>query len=147
MATSYFAAEPIYLTLSDMQGTLLYREVIWNIMRMILMSKGNGEWDCMDAERALETLNEMPIGQFEKLKTEAEIEYASPRFQEYMERIHLFPGTASTPELQPVEDIVRNEDDEILTEVEVNERLMEALDEFPWEMFCLTYLDGSGEID
>ena len=147
MATSFFAAEPIYLTLSDKEGTLLYREVIWNIMRMILMSEGNGEWDCMDAESALETLNDMPIEQFEKLKAEAEIEYASPRFQEFMERKHLYPGTASAPELQPVEEIVRDDDDEILTAAEVNERLMESLDEFSWEMFCLTYLNGSGEMD
>ena len=104
MTKNFFAAEPIYLTLSDMQGTLLYREVIWNIMRMILMSEGDGEWDYMDAESALKTLDEMPIEQFDKLKAVAEIEYASPRFQEYMERIHLYPGTASAPELQPVLD-------------------------------------------
>ena len=130
-----------------MQGTLLYREVIWNIMRMILMSEGDGEWDYMDAESALKTLDEMPIEQFDKLKAVAEIEYASPRFQEYMERIHLYPGTASAPELQPVEDIVRDEDDEMLTEAEVHERLMEALDEFSWEMFCLTHLESSREMD
>ena len=130
-----------------MQGTLLYREVIWNIMRMILMSEGGGEWDYMDAESALKTLDEMPIEQFDKLKAVAEIEYASPRFQEYMERIHLYPGTASAPELQPVEDIVRDEDDEMLTEAEVHERLMEVLDEFSWEMFCLTHLESRGEMD
>ena len=64
-----------------------------------------------------------------------------------MERIHLYPGTASAPELQPVEDIVRDEDDEMLTEAEVHERLMEVLDEFSWEMFCLTHLESSGEMD
>lgn len=138
MATKYYAAEPLFLTLSHHSGPLLYGEIIWNIMRLLLMSYGNGEWDSMDAENALEELDEILMEQFDKLKEEAEKEYSSPEFQEYLERIHLYPGTVNAPKLQPVEELLTDEDDKSpLSEEIVKERLMAALDEYDWQGFCL----------
>lgn len=138
MATKYYAAEPMFITLSDNKGTLLYNEVVWNIMRMFLM-----EEEGVDAESALKMLDEMEETDFRNLKEVAEQEYASPEFQEYLERVHLYPGTENAPKLHPVEELLMDEDKESpLTEAEANKRLMEVLNEFPWGMFKVTYLES-----
>lgn len=116
------------LTLSDKKGTLLYREVVWNIMRMLLMDEG------MDAESALEELDRMPMQEFNELKRRAEREYADHDFQEYLERIHLYPETPNAPKLIPVEELLY-EEGEKRTEQETHERMMEILDEFSMKEF------------
>lgn len=71
MSQKYYAAEPIWLTLSGNQGRLSYWVVVRNIMRMLLMSKED-----VDAETALEMLDEMPMDEFDRLKRRAAAEYA-----------------------------------------------------------------------
>ena len=121
MAQKYYAAEPIWLTLSDKPGTLQYIEVLWNIMRMLLMSEG------MDAESALEALNEMPATEYDRLKARAAAEYADPQIQDYLERINLYPGTPTAPQLKPVG------------------MPYEVLDEMDWQGFKMWLTDKDSE--
>ena len=149
MAQKYYATEPIWLTLSDKPGTLQYVEVLWNIMRMILMSEGNEEYNSMDAESALEELDEMPMEGFNKLKARAKAEYADPQFQEYLERIDLCVGGRNAPTLEPVENLLYEpeEGDPLTTVEETQWRLMERLDKMDWQGFRLWELDNSCEMD
>ena len=144
MAQKYYAAEPIWLTLSDKPGTLHYVEVLWNIMRMLLMSE-----EGVDAETALEILDEMPQEEYNRLKARAAAEYADPEFQEYLERKHLYPETVNAPELEPVEtQLYEPEDSDLVsTEEETQRRLMERLDEMDWQGFKLWEMDNSCEMD
>ncbi len=149
MAQKYYATEPIWLTLSDNPGTLQYVEVLWNIMRMLLMSEGNEEYNSMDAESALEELDEMPMEEFNKLKARAKAEYADPQFQEYLERIDLCVGGRNAPTLEPVENLLYEPEEGGAepTEEETLTRLMERLDEMDWQGFQLWELDNSCEMD
>ena len=142
MATKYYAAEPMFITLSDHKGTLLYREVLWNIMRMLLMER-----EGITAETALTRMDDLPTEEYAALKAEAATEYAAPEFQQYMERIHLYPETVNAPKLQPVETLLKEENEKALTETEAESRLMEVLNEYPWGMFAATYLNSSEEMD
>ena len=143
MEQKYYAVPeaPLFLTLSDKPGTLQYVEVLWNIMRMLLMSE-----EGLDAEESLKMLNEMPKEAFDSLKARAAAEYSDPQFQEYLERKHLYLGTPNAPQLQPVEQILSGEG-ETLREKEVIELMWEMLDEMDWSGFQMWELDNSCEMD
>lgn len=118
-------------------------------MRMLLMSEGNEECNSMDAESALEELDEMPMEEFNKLKARAKTEYADPQFQECLERIDLCVGGRNAPTLEPVENLLYEpeEGDPVTTVEETQRRLMERLDEMDWLGFQLWELDYSCEMD
>ena len=143
MSQKYYAAEPIWLTLSGNQGRLSYWVVVRNIMRMLLMSE-----EGVDAETALEMMDEMPMDEFDRLKRRAAAECADPKFQDYMERISL-SLEAQAPILEPVENLLYEpeEGDPVSTEDETQSRLMERLDEMDWQGFQLWELDNSCEMD
>lgn len=125
MAQKYYAAEPIWLTLSDKPGKLQYVEVLWNIMRMLLMSE-----EGTDAETALKELDEMPQEEFDRLKARAAAEYADPQIQDYLETINLSPGTPNAPQLKPVESLPYS-----------------RLDEMDWQGFKMWLTDKDSEMD
>ena len=141
MVQKYYAAQPIALTLSDKKGTLQYTEILWNIMRMLLMGE-----EQMDAESALEALDKMPKEEFNNLKEAAAEEYADQAFQDYLERIHLYPETPNAPQLKPVESLLYAENEKV-SEQETHNRLMEKLDEMTWGMFLLQEVVSSDGMD
>lgn len=138
MGQKYYAAKeaPLVLTLSTTQQTTGYTAMVWNIMRMMLMSEGNEEWDWIDAESALEMLDEMPMEQFKKLKRCAEATFADWDFQKYLDLKGINPDKLT---MVPVEellyDLENEEEKNSITEQETLNRLMERLDEYGWDGF------------
>ena len=113
------------------------------------MSEGIEEYSSMDAESALEELDQMPREEFDRVKAKAEAEYADPQFQKYLERIHLCVGGKNAPKLEPVENLLfePEEDDTEPTEDETQTLLTERLDEMSWQGFRLWEMDNSCEMD
>ena len=132
MEQKYYVAKmaPTFLTLTDHKGKLSYHDMVWNLMRMILMSSEE-----LTAEEALKEMGKMPREDFKKLQTDAEAWYADWDFQAYLDR----EGITLGDELIPVEEVLYDMEDEeeevSITEQETYERLMERLDEFPMEAF------------
>ena len=137
METKYYAASgvPLVLTLSTEPEMSMYSVMLWNIMRMILMSEGDEDWDSMDAESALRALDGMSMEKFKPLKERAESELADWDFQAYLDRKGI---NLNSLELKPIEELFKdNETGKLPTKEDAEEMLMESLNEYDWQRFCL----------
>ena len=61
MVSTFYAPQrcPLWLTVTDHKGTLNNNDLVWNLMRLILM-----EEEDLDAEEALQALDEMEMEAF-----------------------------------------------------------------------------------
>ena len=114
MEQKYYAPQglPLFLTLTDHQGKLQRKDLVWNLMRMLLMSKED-----LSAQEALEELDRLPRQEFKDLQQQAERWMSDNDLQAYLERKQVNPGA------------------ELVPATESEEELMEILDEFPMEVF------------
>ena len=143
MAMKYYAAQeaPLVLTLSTTQQTTMYSIIVWNIMRMLLMDEED-----VDAESALEMLDEMEMQEFNKLKERAASQFADWDFQAYMERKGINPESKEA--LIPVEELLKDPDEtDKPTPEQTNNLLMEMLNEYGWSEFQTWEIDNSSEMD
>lgn len=104
------------LTVTDHPGKLLRRDIVWNLMRMILMSEND-----LSAEEAIDSLDEMEAEEFSALQRRAEAELDEPLMQAYLERQQVSPGMPLHP----------------ITE---QEEVKEMLNQWPMEQFRLQEL-------
>lgn len=137
METRYYAASgaPLVLTLSTEPEMSMYSVMLWNIMRMILMSEGDEDWDSMDAESALKTLDGMSMEKFKLLKERAESEFTDWDFQVYLDRMGI---NLNSLEMEPIEELFKDDETgKLPTKEDAEEMLMERLNEYDWQRFCL----------
>lgn len=112
MAQKFYARKPFHwMAVSDMEGDLSGTDLLWNIMRMMVMSEED-----VNSREAFKILDEMPQEQFDELKRNAESWLYDPEMQAYLERKNVKEGDR----MYPVED---------------EEELMSNLDEMDWESF------------
>ena len=143
METRYYAASgaPLVLTLSTEPEMSMYSVMLWNIMRMILMCEGDECRDSMDAESALETLDGMSMEKFKSLKEKAESEFADSDFQAYLDRKGI---KLNSLKLEPIEELFKdNETGKMPSKEDAEEMLMENLNEYDWQGFCLWEMPSS----
>ena len=129
MATKYYATPTLFLTTTTHKGTLDYLDVVTNIMRMILMSKED-----ITAREAMERLDQMSQQEYRDLRQQGEAWMQDIDLQDYMERKNITMGQAGD-QLYPIAELLNDQDEEPMTEEELEGSLMEALDEFPMEAF------------
>ena len=95
-----------------------------DVARTVLrMTDGKVTMLCLEGE------NEMPAAEYDRLKARAAAEYADPQIQDYLERINLYPGTPTAPQLKPVG------------------MPYEVLDEMDWQGFKMWLTDKDSEMD
>ena len=143
METIYYAASgaPLVLTLSTEPEMSMYSVMLWNIMRMILMCEGDECRDSMDAESALETLDGMSMENFKSLKKRAESEFADWDFQAYLDRKGI---DLNSLKLEPIEELFKDDETgELPLKEEAEAILMEILNEYDWQGFCLWEMPSS----
>ena len=80
------------LTITDHPGQLRRTDLVWNIMRMILMSDEE-----LNAQEAIGLLDEMEMEEFNALKSRAEAELQEPQMQSYLERKQIQVGEKLHP--------------------------------------------------
>ena len=129
MATKYYGTSPLFLTTTTHKGTLEYRDVVTNLMRMILMSK-----EGIQAREAMERLDQMPQQEYNDLHQQAVAWVQDSDLQDYMERKKITMGQTGD-QLYPIAELLNDPDERPMTEEELEESLMEALNEFPMETF------------
>ena len=110
-------------------------------MRMILMCEGDECRDSMDAESALETLDGMSMENFKSLKKRAESEFADWDFQAYLDRKGI---NLNSLKLEPIEELFKDDETgELPLKEEAEAILMEILNEYDWQGFCLWEMPSS----
>ena len=109
------------LTITDHPGKLRRTDLVWNLMRMILMSDND-----LSAEEAIDLLDEMEEQEFNALRERAEAELQEPLMQSYLERQRISPGTALHP-------ITLEEVTELLNQWPLRAFQAQELPETEWE--------------
>ena len=97
METKYYAPQQGLhcLTLATHPGTLTEADVVDNLVRMSLMD------DELSAEEAMEEAKSLPVKKLRVLMDDAQWEYNSPEFQDYLTTKELHPSL--NLKLEPVE--------------------------------------------
>ena len=117
-----------FLTITDHPGQLRRTDLVWNIMRMILMSDEE-----LNAQEAIGLLDEMEMEEFNALKSRAEAELIDWDMQKYLDR----KGDPTGQELFPIEEVLTEEGETPMSEKKAKEYLMSELDNLNWKAFLL----------
>jgi hypothetical protein len=131
MEKKYYTTKKGFLCLSvaTHPGTLTELDIQENIMRMMVMN------DEVSAEEASELISKMPWEKKDSLWKSALQEYWEPSFQEYLCRTNLI--YAEDKELFPITEILKEEDEDSITEEIALERMWEKLEEYNFKEFML----------
>ena len=133
---NYYApieAVPLYLTITTHSGVLTHRDIIENLMRMILMDQETDEYDGMDAETAMEELEKMSREEYQKLYRNAEAIYIDIQWTGYFDRTHLHEGLT----LYPLATALQTQNEDPISEEEALDVMWENLNEFSMNGFTL----------
>ena len=109
------------LTITDHPGNLRRTDIVWHLMRMILMSDND-----LSAEEAIDLLDEMEEQEFSALRNRAEAELQEPQMQAYLERKQISPGMHLHP--TTLEEVT-----EVLNEWPMEAFLRLELPEVEWQ--------------
>lgn len=129
----YYAPDngPIWLTLTDHEGTLDDYDIMLNIVRMLIMSNED-----LDAEEAILRLNDMPMNEYSELKDTAWKLLYEPEMQEYLHRKKIATSGSDATRLYPIRQRYTSPDEQP-SDKEMWSYLIDELNEMNWNGFVL----------